>query len=71
MTGVQTCALPISKGLIRVSNQFETNVPGVYAAGDAVNGGTTAVQGIAEAMQAAAAMAAAMPADKRHEAAGA
>jgi NADPH-dependent glutamate synthase beta subunit-like oxidoreductase len=30
-----------------------TSMPGVFAAGDLVNGGTTAVQGIAEGMRAA------------------
>jgi glutamate synthase (NADPH/NADH) small chain len=32
---------------------FATSLPGVYAAGDVVNGGTTAVQGIAEGLKAA------------------
>lgn len=40
-------------GLIAVDEHFMTSLPGVFAAGDAVNGGTTAVQGIAEAMRAA------------------
>jgi NADPH-dependent glutamate synthase beta subunit-like oxidoreductase len=40
-------------GLIAVDSSFATSLPGVYAAGDAVNGGTTAVQGIAEALRAA------------------
>lgn len=35
------------------SNSFATSRPGIFAGGDAVNGGTTAVQGIAEGMQAA------------------
>ena len=30
-----------------------TSLPGVFAAGDSINGGTTAVQGIAEGMRAA------------------
>lgn len=33
---------------------FETSLTGVFAAGDLVNGGTTAVQGVAEGMKAAA-----------------
>ncbi len=42
------------KGTIRVDPAtFMTSVPGVFAAGDAVNGGTTAVQAIAEGMAAA------------------
>ncbi len=43
-------------GLVAVGARFATSRPGVYAAGDAVNGGTTAVQGITEALQAAAAI---------------
>jgi NADPH-dependent glutamate synthase beta subunit-like oxidoreductase/2,4-dienoyl-CoA reductase-like NADH-dependent reductase (Old Yellow Enzyme family) len=34
-------------------DSFATSLPGVYAAGDIVNGGTTAVQGIAEGLKAA------------------
>jgi len=42
------------KGLIRVDEKtFATNLEGVFAVGDAVNGGTTAVQAIAEGMRAA------------------
>ena len=44
------------RNLLAVDDSFATNVDGVYAAGDAVNGGTTAVQGIAEAMRAAVAI---------------
>jgi NADPH-dependent glutamate synthase beta subunit-like oxidoreductase/2,4-dienoyl-CoA reductase-like NADH-dependent reductase (Old Yellow Enzyme family) len=43
-------------GLIAVDARFATSKPGLYAAGDAINGGTTAVQGIAEALRAAAAI---------------
>ncbi len=42
-----------SAGLLMVDGRFMTSEPGVFAAGDAVNGGTTVVRGIAEAMQAA------------------
>jgi NADPH-dependent glutamate synthase beta subunit-like oxidoreductase/2,4-dienoyl-CoA reductase-like NADH-dependent reductase (Old Yellow Enzyme family) len=41
-------------GRVAVDDGFATNLPGVFAAGDLVNGGTTAVQGIAEGMRAAA-----------------
>ena len=41
------------EGLIAVDGRFATSVPRLFAAGDAVNGGTTAVQGVAEAMRAA------------------
>jgi len=41
-------------GLIRTENgSFRTSVPRVYAAGDVVSGGTTAVQSIAEGLRAA------------------
>lgn len=43
-----------SNGLIEIDRETcATNVPGIYAVGDAVNGGTTAVQAIAEGMRAA------------------
>jgi glutamate synthase (NADPH/NADH) small chain len=42
------------RGLIEtVNGSSATSVAGVFAAGDLVNGGTTAVQGISEGMQAA------------------
>ena len=42
-------------GLVQVGrNSFATNLDGVYAAGDLVNGGTTAVRAVAEGMKAAA-----------------
>lgn len=41
-------------GRVAVDAAFATSLPGVFAAGDLVNGGTTAVQGIAEGMRAAA-----------------
>ena len=42
------------RGLIRTANRSSaTSVEGVFAAGDLVNGGTTAVQGISEGMRAA------------------
>lgn len=42
-------------GLVAVAGKgsFATSKPGVFAAGDLVNGGTTAVQGIAEGLKAA------------------
>jgi NADPH-dependent glutamate synthase beta subunit-like oxidoreductase len=43
-------------GRVAVGAGFATSIPRVFAAGDAVNGGTTAVQGIAEAMRAATAI---------------
>ncbi len=44
-----------SGGLLRVEpDTGRTNLPDVYAGGDLVNGGTTAVQGIVEGMRAAA-----------------
>ena len=47
--------LPLTEdGLIRTENgAFRTSLPRVYAAGDIVNGGTTAVQCISEGMRAA------------------
>ena len=45
------------RGLIETDREtFSTAVSGVFSAGDAVNGGTTAVQGISEGMRAAEAM---------------
>jgi len=42
------------KGLVKTRNgSTATSAPGVYAGGDLVNGGTTAVQGVAEGMRAA------------------
>jgi glutamate synthase (NADPH/NADH) small chain len=41
-------------GRVAVNDELATNLPGVFAAGDLTNGGTTAVQGIAEGMRAAA-----------------
>ncbi|MFH0922259.1 MAG: FAD-dependent oxidoreductase [Fibrobacterota bacterium] len=45
-------------GFVRVDEHFATSLQNVYAGGDLVNGGTTAVRAIAEGMKAAAAMAA-------------
>jgi glutamate synthase (NADPH/NADH) small chain len=44
------------KGLIVVNNNFATSVKGVYAGGDAVNGGETVVEAVAEGKKAAAAI---------------
>jgi glutamate synthase (NADPH) small chain len=49
--------VPVTReGLIQTQRRgsFATTATGVFAAGDAVNGGTTAVQGVAEGMTAAA-----------------
>ncbi len=43
-------------GRVAVDGSLATSLAGVYAAGDLVNGGTTAVQGIAEGIRAAAAI---------------
>src|SRR3989339_14078 len=40
-------------GLIKVNERLMTTRPGVFAGGDIVNGGTTAVQAVAEGMKAA------------------
>jgi NADPH-dependent glutamate synthase beta subunit-like oxidoreductase/2,4-dienoyl-CoA reductase-like NADH-dependent reductase (Old Yellow Enzyme family) len=42
-----------SNGFIKVNSEFKTSVDGVYAGGDIVNGGTTAVRAVAEGMKAA------------------
>lgn len=44
-----------ANGLVKVAGNgsFATSLKGVYAVGDIINGGTTAVQGVAEGMQAA------------------
>ncbi len=41
------------RGLVAVDGEFRTHLPRVFAAGDAVNGGTTIVQAVAEGMKAA------------------
>jgi len=42
-----------ARGLIVVDADFATSVPGVFAGGDAVNGGTTVVRAVYEGMRAA------------------
>jgi len=42
----------IERGVIKVDEQFMTSIPGVFAAGDAVNGGRTVVEAIAEGQKA-------------------
>jgi len=44
------------KGLADVNNHFETNLTGVFAGGDLVNGGATVVQAVGEGKKAAAAI---------------
>jgi len=41
------------KGIIQVNNSFETNIDGVFAGGDVVNGGATVVQAVGEGKDAA------------------
>ncbi len=43
-------------GWIKVDDHFETSVKGVFAGGDIINGGTTAVQAVTEGMKAAVAI---------------
>ncbi|MCX6270549.1 MAG: FAD-dependent oxidoreductase [Bacteroidetes bacterium] len=43
----------IGKGIIEVNEDFETNIPGVFAGGDVVNGGATVVQAVGEGKKAA------------------
>ena len=43
-------------GWIRVNEHFQTSIENVFAGGDIINGGTTAVQAVAEGMRAAVAM---------------
>lgn len=40
-------------GFIKVDASFKTNLPGIFAGGDIVNGGTTVVRAVAEGMKAA------------------
>ncbi|MBL8026341.1 MAG: FAD-dependent oxidoreductase, partial [Fibrobacteres bacterium] len=40
-------------GFIKVNGDFKTSIDGIYAGGDIVNGGTTAVRAVAEGMKAA------------------
>lgn len=41
------------KGIVKVNENFETNIPGVFAGGDVVNGGATVVQAVGEGKKAA------------------
>ncbi|MDZ7400386.1 MAG: FAD-dependent oxidoreductase [candidate division KSB1 bacterium] len=45
-----------SNGWIKVDEHFQTSIEKVFAGGDIINGGTTAVQAVAEGMRAAVAM---------------
>jgi dihydropyrimidine dehydrogenase (NAD+) subunit PreT len=47
--GLQTGA----KNCVVANNQFQTNIPGVYAGGDVVNGGATAVEAVSHGKEAA------------------
>lgn len=47
--GLQTKA----KGIVEVNENFETNLPGIFAGGDLVNGGATVVQAVGEGKKAA------------------
>lgn len=47
--GLQTKA----KGIVEVNEIFETNLPGIFAGGDLVNGGATVVQAVGEGKKAA------------------
>jgi dihydropyrimidine dehydrogenase (NAD+) subunit PreA len=40
------------KGIVVVNDNFETNIPGVFAGGDVVNGGASVVQAVAEGKKA-------------------
>jgi len=42
-----------NNGWIRVDEHFQTSIKNVFAGGDIINGGTTAVQAVAEGMKAA------------------
>jgi NADPH-dependent glutamate synthase beta subunit-like oxidoreductase/2,4-dienoyl-CoA reductase-like NADH-dependent reductase (Old Yellow Enzyme family) len=53
LAGVLAGVALTGSGKVAVNASFSTSLPGVFAAGDLVNGGTTAVQGIAEGMRAA------------------
>ena len=41
------------KGIVAVNENFETNIPGVFAGGDVANGGATVVQAVADGKRAA------------------
>jgi len=41
------------KGIIAVNENFETNIPGIFAGGDISNGGSTVVQAVADGKKAA------------------
>ena len=47
--GIQTTG----KGIIKINENFETNISGVFAGGDIVNGGATVVQAVGEGKKAA------------------
>lgn len=53
---LKSFGLKTEKGLIVVNDNFATSVKGVYAGGDAVNGGQTVVEAVAEGKKAAAAI---------------
>jgi len=43
----------IGKGIIAINDNYETNIPGVFAGGDVTNGGVTVVQAVGEGKRAA------------------
>jgi len=43
----------IGKGTITINDNYETNIPGVFAGGDVANGGATVVQAVGEGKKAA------------------
>ncbi len=46
----------MAKGIVAVNENFETNIPGIFAGGDVVNGGATVVQAVGEGKKAAQSM---------------
>ena len=53
---LKSFGMKVDKGLIVVDDNFATSVKGVYAGGDAVNGGETVVEAVAEGKKAATAI---------------
>ncbi|MBM5806009.1 MAG: NAD(P)-dependent oxidoreductase [Candidatus Verstraetearchaeota archaeon] len=53
---LRSFGVKVDKGLIVVNDNFATSIKGVYAGGDAVNGGETVVEAVAEGKKAAAAI---------------
>ena len=53
---LKSFGMKVDKGLIVVNDNFATSIKGVYAGGDAVNGGETVVEAVAEGKKAATAI---------------